>query len=446
MRSLALFMLVIAMLPFIFKAPHSGVLLWEWFTLMAPHKEVFGFVTTFKFNLIIALLTLMMWLVGKDRKFPPMTGTVLLFYIFFFWMFLVQLFSLKPDYSWTYFDRFVRSMILIFLVFALSYTKVRIHAVIWVLVLSVGYYGVIGGAFTIVTGGGYHVWGPVDTPIYDNNHLGLALVMMIPLMNYLRMHSAQKLVRFGLACAMCLCVFGVLGTQSRGGLISMSVMALFFWWYSPARTRLMFMALLVVIPAIYFMPESWYERMGTLSEGSAVEGGSFQGRVDAWIIAYDIALSNPLTGAGFRVPYLQDIADRFSTEYRQARAAHSIYFEILGSMGFTGLILYLSMGVATLLSTLRIAAIARKLPGMQWAHDLAKMSRASLLAYAVGGAAVSLEFWEGYWIQVAIMSNLLLLVTAERKRIQKLTFEDSEGEAQTHRSEAGMQSISSGRV
>ncbi len=60
---------------------------------------------------------------------------------------------------------------------------------IWVIVLSIGFYGVKGGIFTIVNGGVYRVQGPLGTFIGGNNEIALAFVMTIPLMRYLHLQE-----------------------------------------------------------------------------------------------------------------------------------------------------------------------------------------------------------------------------------------------------------------
>jgi putative inorganic carbon (hco3(-)) transporter len=156
--------------------------------------------------------------------------------------------------------------------------------------------------------------------------------------------------------------------------------------------------------ALNFMPENWSARMQSIAV--AGEDSSFQGRVDAWIIATEIALRNPLTGGGFRVAYLQDVADAYLSEPRQARAAHSIYFEILGSMGFVGLALFVSIIVLAFRNASWIRRHTKDQSSLQWARDLASMAQISLMAYCIAGAALSLEFWEGPWLMFVILARL----------------------------------------
>ena len=92
------------------------------------------------------------------------------------------------------------------MIMILMNSRVRVHSLIWVIVICIGYFGTWGGVLGVITGvitGGSHkLIGPPQSPIEDNNHPALAMVITIPLMNYLRIHSENKLVRLGLLGAM----------------------------------------------------------------------------------------------------------------------------------------------------------------------------------------------------------------------------------------------------
>jgi probable O-glycosylation ligase (exosortase A-associated) len=295
-------------------------------------------------------------------------------------------------------------MIFVTLCLIMLNTKARLHAMIWILCISIGYYTVAGGIFTIFTGGAYHVFGPMNTMISDNNHLGAAAVFIIPLLNYLRIHTEVRWIRIILILGIALTIFCVLGTQSRGAFIALALVAVLFWWRSRNRVMLAVVLVPLAFGALSFMPESWFARMQTIEE--AGQDASFQGRVDAWVIATKIALNNPLTGAGFRVPYLQEVADAYLSEPRQARAAHSIYFEILGSMGFVGLALFVSIIAIAFRNASWIRGHTKNMAGLGWAYDLASMAQVSLIGFCVAGASMSIEFWEGGWLIMVILASL----------------------------------------
>ena len=117
--------------------------------------------------------------------------------------------------------QFVKMIVALLLTASLLTEVRRIHALIWAIVISLGYYGVKGGAFAILTGGEYRVFGPAASMIEDNNHLAAALLVTLPLMNYLRLHSAHALVRVGLLGAMGLTLLPVVASYSRGALLGL---------------------------------------------------------------------------------------------------------------------------------------------------------------------------------------------------------------------------------
>ena len=74
----------------------------------------------------------------------------------------------------------------------------HINYLVWVLVVSIGYYGLKGGVFTLLHGGENRVYGPPGSVIEENNALALALVTLFPLMYYLTVVSKQTWIRWGL--------------------------------------------------------------------------------------------------------------------------------------------------------------------------------------------------------------------------------------------------------
>ena len=101
-----------------------------------------------------------------------------------------------------------------------------LHKLVWVLALSIGFFGIKGGIFTIATGGSYRVYGPGGA-IADNNTLALALIMAVPLFRYLQLQSTNAWVKRGCTAAMVLCVISAIGSQSRGAFLALAAMSVF---------------------------------------------------------------------------------------------------------------------------------------------------------------------------------------------------------------------------
>lgn len=423
MRDLFLGPLLLAVLVQTFRTPSAGVLGWAWLTLMTPQKLIWGFLSTVPLNLILAIATLTMVVFTKDKKKVPFNTVTVLWFIFIVFMTVTTIFALSPSVSWDIWNRTIKIMLLGILVPVLMTTPRRIHALIWICIICLGYFGVKGGIFTLVTGNGSHVLGPPSSMIGDNNNLALALVMSLPLMNYLRLRTGSKLARTGLLAGMVGTTFGIMGTFSRGGFIGLGVMAAYLWWKSSRRVALAVATLAVVVPAYLLMPSSWFDRMGTLKDASSQT--TFLTRYDAWMVNLNIAMARPLTGGGFASSEDSDVYRYYSygksfyldpaTGQTGGHAAHSIYFQVLGDHGFIGLGLYFALLLATLALLRRVRKAARAIPDMVWAADLIAMIQVAYLAFFVSGAALSMAYYDLVYLFIGIALALDQMVKAYKK-------------------------------
>ena len=411
MRDVVLLLGSLVFLPLSFAYPATGALCWAWFSMMSPHREVFGFAEGQPFNSIIALATLAGWLFSAERKrwSPDLMPWLML--AWFVWMTLNSMFAPFQEHSWHYWDRVMRILALIFLIYFLITTKARIHGMIWILAISLGYYGVKGGMFSIATGGTNIVYGPPDSMISDNNHLAAAMVMLLPLLNYLRMYSRLRILQLGLIVAIGLAILMVLGSYSRGGMIALTVTLGFFWLRSRNKIVYAVAGAAIVGAALNFMPESFWNRLNTLND----VGGdtSFQGRVTAWEVAWRVAIDRFPFGAGFYAPELAPIFNAYFPGVER-HAAHSIYFQVLGEHGFIGLALYVAILLLALHNTGVVIRQTRDRADLRWAYDLANMTRVGLIGFYVGGAALSMAYFDGYLVLIALMSTLRELTASDR--------------------------------
>src|SRR6185312_5812747 len=198
MRDIFLTMVVLAGLVITLRRPFVGVLIWEWFSLMQPHREAFGFSRSLPLNMAIAVVTILSWLMSKEPKRIPSHPIVILLGLFLVWMTFNSIFAFNPGWSWVYWDRTWRVLLLGFVIAAMATNRVRIEAVIWTAAISLCYYGVKGGLFTLITGGHFKVLGPPSTIIFDNNQMALALLTTLPLVEYLRSNAPSRLMSWGL--------------------------------------------------------------------------------------------------------------------------------------------------------------------------------------------------------------------------------------------------------
>ena len=393
----------------VLKQPWIGVLLGLWVSAMNPQHFAFGFAVGIPFVQIIVVVTLIGMVTSKEQVRLPINATTLLLILFPIWMCVTYAFALEHQDDG--FNRWEEVMKIFFSVLvSASIIKSRKHVewMIWVIVFSVGFYGVKGGLFTLLTGGSYRVWGPPgNSSISDNNAIAVALVMMIPLMHFLRSVVSSKWIKLGLLGAMGLSTMAVLGSHSRGAFLAVSAMVLFLWLKSPKKFILGALLVVLLPLAAGFMPASWTERMKSIE--SYNEDSSAMGRINAWHMAFNVANDRPLVGGGFEL-YTPKTFAKYAPNPTDLHSAHSIYFQILGEHGYVGLLLFLALGIVAWSNGTRIIKMSHLNPDQKWAADLAKMIQVSLVGYAVGGLFINIGYWEiHYYVIVALMviHNLL---------------------------------------
>ena len=407
MRDIAVLATVFVGLIWTLRFPYVGILLWTWVTLMVPQQLGFGFSRTFPINLIVAIVTVGAWIFSKDRKLPPIDATFILMCLFLIWITINGFQAVDPRWSWPLWDRTWRIIALAILISILATNQVRIHALIMVMVLSLFYFGVKGGLFTLIAGGHFNVVGPPNSTIGDNNQLALAILMIIPLGNYLRLQSANPLVRQLLFAAMILCFFSVLGSYSRGGFVALSVMIIIAVLRAKKKWLYPLVAGIVAFYAYTFMPQSYFNRISTIQNAQA--DGSFQGRLEAWHVAYGYAKDNFPFGAGFSGPELPQVYSKYEPN-NDTHAAHSIFFQVLGDNGFAGLAIYLLILLVIFWNSIVIRHKTNKIPELSWAYDLSGMLQLTLVAFCVGGAALSFAYYDVFFIAAALFSTMRVLV------------------------------------
>jgi probable O-glycosylation ligase (exosortase A-associated) len=395
--------------------PYVGVLLWSWFTLQQPHQEAYGFVQSAPLNLIIAVATLGAWLLTRERKIPPTGFIFWMFVIFFVWTTFNSFFAFDPAWSWPYWDRAWKTLLLGAVIAAMATSRIRLYTLVWIIVISLFYYGVKGGLFTIVTGGLYRVVGPQASIIGDNNQLAVALLMVLPFANYLRCQVADKRIAWVLLAGIALTVISIVGSYSRGAFVGLAALGVFTLFRARNRFVYLTVAGVLLLFFVNFMPEHFFHRMDTIA--TATQDKSFEGRLYAWRVAFRYASDHFPFGAGFYGPQLSAIFRHYFPD-QTPHAAHSIYFQVLGEHGFIGLAIYLAILAAAFFGCSRIISVTRGVSEQRWAHDLAIAIQASLFVFCVAGAALSMAYYDLFIIEVAMLLPLreIILLRGKQKR------------------------------
>lgn len=406
---------VLGMLPLILKRPYIGILVWSWLSYMNPHRYTWGFAYSFPFAQIVAIVTIVaIVLAGKKLRlgsgpFFPVWACFLI------WMGITTINAMFPDAATVQYIKILKIQFVILLTVLLIDDKEKLIQMLWVIALSVGYFGIKGGVFTIQTAGAYRVWGPPDSFIRDNNELGLALLMVVPLFYFFYGFYKNPKVKFGLVVCMLLIALSVIGTQSRGCMLAGGCVVTYLWWHSQNKIPAMIALVVVVFGLLAFAPDTWFERMNTISEYQ--EDNSAMGRINAWWYALNVANDN-ITGAGLDSYSPQTFAI-YAPDPERVHAAHSIYFGVLADHGWVGLSFFLLLMWISWRNASWLIQRTADIDQLAWVNSLSRMIKVSLIAYLSGGVFYSLAYFDLPWHLMAVLLILRKIVepqlSVERK-------------------------------
>ena len=399
MRDLVVTLLVLGALPFALRRPWIGVILWTWISIMNPHRLTWGFAYGAPFAALAAGATMLGLILTKDKVQLPRTGALYLLISFVLWMCVTTAFAMFPSDSFGQLEKVLKIQLMTLIALAVLHEKQHIQVFVWINAISLGFFGVKGGLYTIATAGGGRVWGPGGF-IGGNNEIGLAMLMVIPLLYYLFLVTPNRWVRYGLLASMAFTAIAVFGTHSRGAFLGIIGMGLFLWWRAPRKLLAGIVISIAAVAALAVMSDEFFTRMETIK--TYEEDASAIGRLYAWVTAINIASSRPF-GAGFAM-YVQEVADRYGAgidfegmvndKILAARAAHSIYFQVLGEHGWIGLALFLAIGIAAWRGASRLRRRTKGDAELLWVFQLASMCQVTLVGFAIGGAFLSLAYFD----------------------------------------------------
>lgn len=390
--------------------PYIGTYIWAWLSYMNPHRMSWGFAYNMPFAAVTAGALIIGLFTTKDKNKFPFTPITIVWLVFILWLTLSTFTAIDIDVSMYEWKRVIKIQLVILITLLLINNKEKLNQLIWVISLSVGFFGIKGGVFVAATGGSFRVWGPPDSFIEGNNEIALALLMVLPFMWYLRTQTANKWLKHTLSVFIILCGLSIISSYSRGAFIAMAAVMITFIMKSNKKLLIGIVLSIVVVGVFNFMPDRYLDRINTIQ--SYEDDRSAMGRINSWYFAYNLAKDHPLTGGGFGT-FTKELFQEYAPEPLDFHDAHSIYFEVLGEQGFIGLFLFLTLWFLCYRSCGKIKKQTRNIENMEWAETLASMAQVSLVAYGVGGAFLGLAYFDLPYHIMAICVLCQLFVSKE---------------------------------
>ena len=153
MRDIPLLLGFLIMTPMILTRPYLGVLAWCWTALLVPNSYVYGFASAIRFNLWIAVVTLLAWPFASKPKAIPLNTTSILLGGLLIWATISSVFSVAPVAAdtWSQWEQFVKTLVLSLAVMAFIRTRTRMVAILFAVALSMGFHGILEAGKFVLT-------------------------------------------------------------------------------------------------------------------------------------------------------------------------------------------------------------------------------------------------------------------------------------------------------
>lgn len=429
MRDMVMFLAMLGMVPMAFMNGFVAFLFWGYTTVLTPVHYLYGFMMGVRFNFIFAAIALGLLFLGKSGVKGikvKLSVTYWLLVLFFIHASLSTLFALRPNPMLAIrYEDFIKGFAFTLAIPFFVRDRTGIHALLAMIALGLGLHGVVEGLKFIVSGGSHKMNGIGNSSLTDNNLFAVGMVIALPILLYFSNILKNKNGKIAAMMGVSMTILTIIATNSRGGFLALAVLGL--WYFIGSRRK--GIALLAVLAGIVIIfvaaPESWFDRVSSIQ--SADEDISFMNRVAAWKVSAALGLANPVFGAGFSAvqnfwiwEIYKNMPSFFSMDMSQysTLVAHSIYFQVLGDMGFMGLFLFLGLLASAYFNRRAITQKIKKYdrPDLIWARDLADAIFLSLLGYMVGGAGVSLTYYEVVYILICLMSVLNTVVNTQLEK------------------------------
>ena len=421
MLDLALLAFIGLLLALGLKRPFFWVLAYIYIDIVAPQKIGWGFIQSLPVSLVAFAAAFAGWLFLDSKRGSRFTLRQGLILVLLAWCGVTTLSAAFPvealeKWSWVW-----KALVFaVFLPLTLR-TRLRLEAAALIMVLSIATIVINGGIKTALGGGGYGVLALLvreNAGLYEGSILSTAAVATIPLALWLARHGTifkpdWRVYGFvaGLIFA---CLLIPIGTAARTGLVCAAGLAVLLM--RSVRYKFVYGAIagLAMLAAVPFLPASFTQRMGTISEYQGDQSAST--RVQVWMWTLEYVKERPF-GGGFDAyrsnSFTYDTrkvvgeGSTLTIETNQvtdnARAYHSAYFEMLGEQGWLGLFLWLLLHGLGVWQMERIRWLfARK----TWQWGLATALQQSQIVYLVGALFVGIAFQPFFFLLVALQCAL----------------------------------------
>ena len=419
-----------------FRKPFIFVLAYVYIDIVSPQRLTYILLNAIPISLMAVALTVGGWMLADDKtdtRVAPRQALIVLLLIYCGITTRTADFPIDALGKWDWVWKCLAFAA--FLPLTLR-TKLRIEALLLVMIASAASIIIIGGIKTIASGGGgygtLNLMVSNNSGLYEGSTISTVAVAIIPLILWFTKFGTifppdwkVKVFCYALVFA---CLLIPVGTSTRTGLLCIGLVAVLM--LRDTKRKVLYLCLLGAagLMAVPFLPSSFTDRMSTIKTYKADESAST--RLAVWGWTWQYAKDHPM-GGGFEMYRQNQI--RYDTEkvegnaqnatidkkltVDKARAFHSAYFEMIGEQGFPGLAIWLLINLGGIIRMEVLRQRYRKAPPDQaWITPLAGALQSAHIVYLLGAAFIAIAFQP--FVYMLIGAQIGLDTYLARKRSQ----------------------------
>jgi O-antigen ligase len=288
-------------------------------------------------------------------------------------------------------SQYIKAVLFFWLVATLAATGGRLTTVAWTLVLcaiplaATGLYNYASGEVVSTGVPGFHrIYGYMGGSglAANPNDLALVLNLIIPIAAAMMISARNRMARAVAAIGMLLSIAGVIVTFSRAGFLTLAatgimLLAVLVRRHSNGAAALL-VAVALIVPVL--VPDSYFNRLSTITAIDTDETGSAQGRWRDVLVSANIVARNPIIGAGIGNDMLA------LNEYRgfdTFRSVHNAYLQYAVDLGLPGLLLFAWLHIRCFRTARRVERQAHRHEVIRPLGPLAAGIQVSLVTFFV---------------------------------------------------------------
>lgn len=385
--------------------PTFGMFVFVCLGFLNPHSMTWGLGRTLPLSQFVAVGTIVGWLFSSESKRLPIQRETILLLALWGMFGISTLFA--TDRALPYFILMSKILLMVLLSTILINTDHKLHILIRIIALSLGFYAAKGGLFVLATGGTQIVLGPEPSFLLGNNSLGLAFAMNVPLLFYLWKTETKSWLRWIAASMLVLSYPATMGTYSRAAWIGLAVATAIMTLRSKYSVQLILaigiLGLLATPLLERLVPDRAADRYDLLVNYD--EDPSAQSRLWNWEFCKRVAMANPLLGAGFDL-YSLDAYRTYYPEFLErwpgkVWSCHSAWATIAAEHGVVGFVLWIGLLISCFLSLRDIRRHGRTHTEMSWLVLRADAVQTSLIAFLIVGTFFDAAYFDMLYYLVA---------------------------------------------